>query len=83
MSASKRRSDDAEPGVDASDIVIETEGIADTETAAVTVVLQSLLAESAGQAVQPEKGLSAWQLSQRGLRKLPATGPAAWRSFSG
>jgi hypothetical protein len=66
-----------------SDIRVVSPNATPEEIAAVTVVItQALdeLAEELGAADTP--GVSAWQRSQRSLRRPLSPGPGAWRSFS-
>lgn len=66
-----------------SDIRVVSPNATPEEIAAVTVVItQALdeLAEELGAAAAP--GVSAWQRSQRSLRRPLSPGPGAWRSFS-
>jgi hypothetical protein len=53
------------------------------ELAAISAVISGMLAELANddRAVPPR--VSAWQRSQRSIRRPLTPGPGAWRSFSG
>lgn len=53
------------------------------ELAAVTVVLEAMLDELDDSAARDVVKVSAWQRSQRTLRKPLHPGYGAWRSFSG
>ena len=56
----------------------------DEEIAAVTAVLHGALDELAERmAARPAAGPSAWQRSQRSVRRELHPGPGAWRGFSG
>ncbi|MBC7591349.1 MAG: acyl-CoA carboxylase subunit epsilon [Salinibacterium sp.] len=64
------------------DLRIVSTGVSAEEIAAVTAVLQGALDELADDlAVRGEARVSAWQRSQRSVRR-PLV-PGAWRSFSG
>ena len=52
------------------------------EIAAVTAVLQATLAQIADEAKQKDEGPTAWQRSQRQLRRSVHPGPGVWRGFS-
>jgi hypothetical protein len=65
------------------DIVFRSQATAD-EIAAVTAVITAAVEEQASEAKRTVPvSRSAWQLSQRQLRKPITPGPRAWRGFSG
>ena len=69
---------------DEGDITFVTRGVTPAEVAAVTAVLTAALAEKAAdRAVGSRRGPSAWQRSQRPLRRPLTPGNGAWRSFTG
>ena len=66
-----------------ADIIVTSGSPTESELAAVTVVIRSVLAELALQNEMRSQGaVSAWQRSQRRLRTGPGSS-AGWRSFSG
>lgn len=68
---------------DPSELVFVTPGVTPTEAAALTAVLRGLLQEeSDGLRQAPERGQSAWQLSQRAVRQPLTPGRGRWRGFS-
>ncbi|WP_245570950.1 acyl-CoA carboxylase subunit epsilon [Glaciibacter superstes] len=59
-----------------------TRNVTDSEIAAVTAVVRGLLREESEAAHStPETGRSAWELSQRALRKPMHPAHGAWRGF--
>ncbi|WP_022901529.1 acyl-CoA carboxylase subunit epsilon [Humibacter albus] len=69
--------------VDASQLVIRTPGLSETEIAAVTAVLMTALREQASAAVPTaDAPYTAWRRSQRGLRAPLQRGPGAWRRWN-
>lgn len=67
---------------DPSEIVFVTHNVTDTEIAAVTAVVRGLLHEESEVAHgTSEAGRSAWELSQRALRRPVQPGTGAWRGF--
>jgi hypothetical protein len=67
-----------------ADIRVISPSATPEEIAAVTVVVGQALAELADElGAEPGPGVSAWQRSQRSLRRPLSPGPGAWRSFSG
>jgi len=72
-----------QPDFDPSELVFVTRGVTDTEASAVTAVLRGVLQEeSAELRAAPERGQSAWQVSQRGIRLPMTPGQGRWRGFS-
>jgi hypothetical protein len=69
--------------VTANDFRIVTKSASPEEIAAVTAVLQGALDELAESADATSAPVSAWQRSQRNLRRNLRPGPGAWRGFSG
>ena len=68
---------------DPSELVFVTRGVTDAEVSAVTAVLRGVLQEeSDGLSTAPERGQSAWQISQRGIRQPMTPGHGRWRGFS-
>ena len=68
---------------DPSELVFVTPGVTPREVAAVTAVLRGLLREESDSVREaPERGQSAWQLSQRGIRAPLTPGHGRWRGFS-
>jgi Acyl-CoA carboxylase epsilon subunit len=66
------------------DIIVVSGNPEDREMAALTAVLGGVLEELAAERGRRElAGPSAWQRSQRSLRKPMHSGPGEWRSFSG
>lgn len=67
----------------APDLTIVAGSPTPAELAAITAVITGMLAEHADEdrAVLPR--VSAWQRSQRSIRRPLTPGPGAWRSFSG
>lgn len=65
------------------DLRVLTPGLSAEEIAAVTAVLRGALDELAASAETEAPRVSAWQKSQRGLRRPLSPGAGAWRSFSG
>lgn len=73
------KSDDFDP----AELVFVTPAVTPTEVAAVTAVLRGLLREESDERrTAPERGQSAWQVSQRGIRAPLTPGPGCWRGFS-
>lgn len=74
-----------QPGdFDPSQLVFVTRGVTDAEASAVSAVLRGVLQEEAdGLRSSPERGQSAWQISQRGIRPPVTPGHGRWRGFSG
>ena len=71
-----------QPELDASQLVITTSGLSETEIAAVTAVLTAAVHEqTAHDDPQTDAGQSAWQRGQRNLRTPLRHGPGSWRSF--
>jgi hypothetical protein len=71
----------AEREVDASQLVFHTPGLTEEEIAAVTAVLTAALNEQVQQEPAADAAASAWQRSQRNLRRPLVRGPGAWRSW--
>jgi hypothetical protein len=71
----------AEHEVDASQLVFHTPGLSEEEIAAVTAVLTAALNEQVRQEPGADAASSAWQRSQRTLRRPLVRGPGAWRSW--
>jgi len=68
---------------DPSELAFVTPGVTPAEVAAVTAVLRGLLREeSDDRRTAPERGQSAWQVSQRGIRAPLTPGHGRWRGFS-
>ena len=73
-----------QPGdFDPSQLVFVTRGVTDAEASAVTAVLRGVLREESDSLrTAPERGQSAWQISQRGIRQPMTPGHGRWRGFS-
>ncbi|SDK52959.1 acyl-CoA carboxylase subunit epsilon [Cryobacterium sp. Sr8] len=68
---------------DPSELAFVTRRVTDAEASAVTAVLRGVLQEeSDGIRAAPERGQSAWQVSQRGIRGPMTPGHGRWRGFS-
>ena len=68
---------------DPSELAFVTRRVTDAEASAVTAVLRGgLQEESDGIRAAPERGQSAWQVSQRGIRGPMTPGHGRWRGFS-
>jgi hypothetical protein len=74
-----RHAADATPPLD---IIFTTTQVTPTEVAAVTAVVTAVLDEQASGQADAPTAPSAWQRSQRSLRKSIEPGPGAWRGFS-
>lgn len=60
-----------------------TRGVTDAEVSAVTAVLRAVLQEESDSLrLAPTRGQSAWQVSQRSIRRPLTPGPGRWRGFS-
>ncbi|MFC6354772.1 acyl-CoA carboxylase subunit epsilon [Luethyella okanaganae] len=64
-----------------SEICFVTRGVTQEEVAAVTAVLSGMLQTESDLRSRPDRGQSAWQRSQRGVRSPIVPGHGAWRSF--
>ena len=70
--------------IDDSELRIVSKGITPDEIAAVSAVLTGALEElAAAQGVDETTPVSAWQATQRPIRRPLHPGPGAWRSFAG
>ena len=68
---------------DPSELAFVTRRVTDAEASAVTAVLRGVLQEeSDGIRAAPERGQSAWQVSQRAIRPAVRAGQGQWRGFS-
>jgi hypothetical protein len=65
-----------------ADLVIESRSATSDDTAAVTAVLSVALSEASADHLEGLPRPSAWEKSQRSLRRTITHGDGAWRSFS-
>jgi hypothetical protein len=65
-----------------ADLVIESRSATSEDTAAVTAVLSVALSEASADPLEGLPRPSAWEKSQRSLRRTITHGDGAWRSFS-
>ncbi len=71
------------PLASAPDIRVVSPSATPEDIAAVTVVVSQALAELADElGAEQGSGVTAWQRSQRALRRPLSPGAGAWRSFS-
>jgi hypothetical protein len=74
---------DAAEEVAAPELTIVAGSPTPAELAAITAVITGMLAEIANDERAVPPMVSAWQRSQRSIRRPLTPGPGAWRSFSG
>jgi len=69
---------------DPAELVFVTPQVSDAEVSAVTAVIRGLLREESDERrAAPEHGQSAWQRSQRAIRRPVHPGAGNWRGFEG